>query len=772
MKPIRTVAVVDIYWTGSLISYHKAIVDAYLQLGYGVVSLSPNPEEVRQYFESRYPGQSPDLQCHGLQFPLWQPGPLSPLQTISPVPGCSRGPALKKLAGRLGLLGVYAARRYCKTFRKGLFSHQDWHEALHFLSQGTKAVRLWWAIDDRLHRISVENGRPVDFVFFPWLDDHYHHPLLKPWLLDRVFEYPWGGLFLWAPEFESFRQWGMPRYQPLLSRHCRALAVINEERQESARRALSGKPVLLFPDMTDDRVPEDETALAGKIRRAAGGRQVIGLFGELSYRKGIRAFCALLREAAQTHPDWFFVLAGPLNEQTTYSAGELQSLRSLVDALPPGNVLVELGRIPDGFEFNGAMAACDVIFAVYPDFPHSSNMLTKAALLRRPVVVNDGQVMARRVREYRLGAVVGDGENTGEIAAAIERLLAQGNAGADYDAYYARHSFEHLKATLRELTGTIRPHDGVYKRHRVAVLEKAKRESLMTLFAPFRKWYEKRRLKRRKARALLNLPEQVAELARRLDQVQPATTPPPEQATMLTALQRARDNGLNPATVIDVGAAGGTPPLLEVFPNKKHILIEPLQEFEPQLNRLKSRYPDCHILIAAAGEQSGRIALNVHPDLYGSSVYREEEDSDVNGYERTVPVLTLDEIAASCNATGPYLLKLDTQGSELDVLKGARQVLRETDCVIMEVSLFNFFQGGYQLHDCIAFMKERGFVAYDIFDLQYRLLDGAMSQVDIAFVREDSEFRKYHFYATRAQRDEQTRRFRQNLGPHLEGAAP
>ena len=60
-------------------------------------------------------------------------------------------------------------------------------------------------------------------------------------------------------------------------------------------------------------------------------------------------------------------------------------------------------------------------------------------------------------------------------------------------------------------------------------------------------------------------------------------------------------------------------------------------------------------------------------------------------------------------------------------------------------------------------MKERGFVVYDIFDLKYRLLDGAMSQIDIAFVPEKSELRKFHFYATREQRKQQNQRFNKNV---------
>ncbi|MCH8192053.1 MAG: hypothetical protein IIC80_11965, partial [Chloroflexi bacterium] len=52
----------------------------------------------------------------------------------------------------------------------------------------------------------------------------------------------------------------------------------------------------------------------------------------------------------------------------------------------------------------------------------------------------------------------------------------------------------------------------------------------------------------------------------------------------------------------------------------------------------------------------------------------------------------------------------------------------------------------------VAFMKERGFVAYDIFGHNYRPLDGAMCQIDMAFVKEKSQFRRVHAFATKEQR--------------------
>jgi hypothetical protein len=41
-------------------------------------------------------------------------------------------------------------------------------------------------------------------------------------------------------------------------------------------------------------------------------------------------------------------------------------------------------------------------------------------------------------------------------------------------------------------------------------------------------------------------------------------------------LEHVTSLGFKPATVIDVGAAGGTVPLYDAFPRARHILLEPL----------------------------------------------------------------------------------------------------------------------------------------------------------------------------------------------------
>jgi hypothetical protein len=55
------------------------------------------------------------------------------------------------------------------------------------------------------------------------------------------------------------------------------------------------------------------------------------------------------------------------------------------------------------------------------------------------------------------------------------------------------------------------------------------------------------------------------------------------------------------------------------------------------------------------------------------------------------------------------LLKIDTQGSELDVLIGAGELLREFVAVEIELPLSAFYKGSATIDSIIGFLGENGF---------------------------------------------------------------
>ena len=58
-------------------------------------------------------------------------------------------------------------------------------------------------------------------------------------------------------------------------------------------------------------------------------------------------------------------------------------------------------KIPDESCFNALIAESDLIFAAYKQFTGSSNLLTKAAAFRKPVIVSRGLCMGRRVEQAK-----------------------------------------------------------------------------------------------------------------------------------------------------------------------------------------------------------------------------------------------------------------------------------------------------------------------------------------------------------------------------------
>jgi hypothetical protein len=121
----------------------------------------------------------------------------------------------------------------------------------------------------------------------------------------------------------------------------------------------------------------------------------------------------------------------------------------------------------------------------------------------------------------------------------------------------------------------------------------------------------------------------------------------------------------------------------------------------------------------------------------GSSVLEERsgvERKPVKLKQRTLDLVTQD-------LAGADLIKIDVQGYELEVLRGGKETLAKAQAVLIELSLIEVNAGAPLLDEALSFMRAAGFVAYDILEIHRRPLDGAMNQIDVLFVREESPLR-------------------------------
>ena len=180
-------------------------------------------------------------------------------------------------------------------------------------------------------------------------------------------------------------------------------------------------------------------------------------------------------------------------------------------------------------------------------------------------------------------------------------------------------------------------------------------------------------------------------------------------------------------TIIDVGANRGQFALYarERFPKAQIYTIEPLSGPRASIELLFGKDEQVEILDFAAGAAKRSATINITQDDDSSSLLQptslQTERFPHTGVESTEPVAvrSLDSALASLPLEGPVLLKIDVQGFELEVLKGARKLLSQVDTVLAECSFVEFYEGQAMFDDIYAFLAGKGF----------RLSGGALSAV-------------------------------------------
>lgn len=191
-----------------------------------------------------------------------------------------------------------------------------------------------------------------------------------------------------------------------------------------------------------------------------------------------------------------------------------------------------------------------------------------------------------------------------------------------------------------------------------------------------------------------------------------------------------------PKTVIDVGVGFGTTDLYAAYPDALFLLIEPLRDYEPYLQRIAGHY-NCKIIYSAVGRSLGKQEIMVDPMVLQKSSFHQRSAltaTDSILERRIINVTTLDDIYRDIpDMPEPILLKLDTEGHELDVIRGAKKLLERVDTVIAEVSVAARFSGGYRFEGLVSEMAACGFSVFDFLSVAYMENKPGAIHTDVVF---------------------------------------
>lgn len=197
-------------------------------------------------------------------------------------------------------------------------------------------------------------------------------------------------------------------------------------------------------------------------------------------------------------------------------------------------------------------------------------------------------------------------------------------------------------------------------------------------------------------------------------------------------------NYFKPNSVLDIGANIGDfyRESKEILPEAYYYLIEPNPECLEILSTLGVDF-----FIGAVSDTVKEATFLISTAQYrctGNSLYRENTSffADSNVVTHNLTTVTLDSLFASRNKFFD-LIKIDTQGSELDIVRGGINVIKEAKGVILELAVADYNQGAPKGEEVVKAMTDLGFVQLDRLGCNFNPETRELVHEDYLFIRKD-----------------------------------
>lgn len=202
----------------------------------------------------------------------------------------------------------------------------------------------------------------------------------------------------------------------------------------------------------------------------------------------------------------------------------------------------------------------------------------------------------------------------------------------------------------------------------------------------------------------------------------------------------------NISVIFDVGANAGQYALKirELGYEGQILSFEPLNNAFEVLNRHSLKDSRWTAYNFALGSENGISKINISQNSFSSSIknmlpthYVSRPDSKfINSH--IIEIKKLDDIYTLTDlGNKSIMLKIDTQGYELEVLKGAREFLKKVKLIQLEMSLIQLYEDEPLFLEVIDYLTNLGFGLVSLENGFHDHTTGQLFQVDGIFAKQN-----------------------------------
>ncbi|HLN55267.1 MAG TPA: FkbM family methyltransferase [Bacteroidales bacterium] len=199
--------------------------------------------------------------------------------------------------------------------------------------------------------------------------------------------------------------------------------------------------------------------------------------------------------------------------------------------------------------------------------------------------------------------------------------------------------------------------------------------------------------------------------------------------------------------IVDIGGGIGASVILyrKYFPENHIIAFEPITE---NYNAIKSRIKDLEnieVVNKALGNENSFIPMNIANRITSSSLLPLSADPGSEAFseknlgksrDENIEVVRLDDFLLT-NPRDIGIMKIDVQGYEMNVLKGAEKTLERTKVIVLEANNHEGYSGAPKYYETDEFLRNHNFTLYDILPSIFE--KGKLKEWDVIYLNKSAE---------------------------------